>query len=139
MQIFKETSQSNSVSPEPFGPRAQSPTVKRAKRLWGRECIRPKILAQSRPQSPRYLGEWVRVTALTLNLALSRGFSLKKIGVTGEGKNPGETRLMRLIIPAPPIFLTKSPGDEFVSSLPKREWSMLSSSCFPKPLMLGGL
>ena len=25
------------VSPEPFGPRAQSPTVKRAKRLWGRE------------------------------------------------------------------------------------------------------
>ena len=36
-----ETSQSNSVSPEPFGPRAQSPTVKRAKRLWGREWHDP--------------------------------------------------------------------------------------------------
>lgn len=100
--------------------------------------IRPKILAQSRPQSPRYLTEWVRVTALSLNLVHSRGFSLEKMGGTGEGKNPGETRLMRLIFPAPPIFLIKSPGDEFVSSLPKSKWSMWSSSCFPKPLMLGG-
>ena len=43
-----ETSQSNSVSPEPFGPRAQSPTVKRAKRLWGRECLWGKTWSQLR-------------------------------------------------------------------------------------------
>ena len=33
-----ETSQSNPASPEPLGPRTQVPAVKRAKRLWGREC-----------------------------------------------------------------------------------------------------
>lgn len=52
--------------------------------------IRPKILVQSRPQSPRYLAEWVRVTALTLNIVHSRGFSLKKMGGTGEGKTLGK-------------------------------------------------
>ena len=29
---------SSETEHEGFGPRAQSPTVKRAKRLWGREC-----------------------------------------------------------------------------------------------------
>ena len=33
------------MSPEPFGPRAQSPTVKRAKRLWGREWLKGKLAA----------------------------------------------------------------------------------------------
>ena len=47
-------------SPEPLGPlnrrrlstspRAQSPTVKRAKRLWGRECFKTCRYVQPRPQ-----------------------------------------------------------------------------------------
>ena len=47
--------------------------------------LRPKILAQSRPQSPRYLAEWVRVTALSQPRP-QPGLSLKKMGGTGEGK-----------------------------------------------------
>lgn len=70
--------------------------------------IRPKILAQSRPQSPRYQTEWVRVTALSLNLVHSRGFSLKKMGGTGEGKNPGN-EIDEIDISRPSHFLDKKP------------------------------
>ena len=97
-----ETSQSNSVSPEPFGPRAQSPTVKRAKRLWGRECVdiwsfsspEPLGLICNRPvAAPRFPTTWPRndglwgrewqvcLTCATANLVNRAGLGNRKTNV----------------------------------------------------------
>ena len=56
----------------------------------------------------RYLTEWVRVTALSLNFVHSQGFSLKKMGGTGEGKNPGN-EIDEIDISRPSHFLDKKP------------------------------
>lgn len=71
--------------------------------------IRPKILAQSRPQSPRYLTEWVRVIALSLNLVHSRGFSLKKNGRNGRREKPRGNEIDEIDISRPSHFLDKKP------------------------------